>query len=147
MSPSKQQPRPGDDGYLPGMRLGLPTEGVGSTATWWARVAALVGDWAIAMVIAVSFFGTEVLTGKGWQSWMILTVFFVHKSVMTFFVGSSVCQLIAKVGVMRTNGDPIGWRAFPRTFLLCMVIPALVVDGDRRGLHDLLLGTTVVVRR
>ena len=36
------------------------------------------------------------------------------------------------------------WRAVVRTALLCLLVPALVVDADGRGLHDRLTDTAVV---
>jgi hypothetical protein len=36
------------------------------------------------------------------------------------------------------------WRAVVRTGLLFLLVPALVVDADGRGLHDRLTDTAVV---
>ena len=36
--------------------------------------------------------------------------------------------------------------ALVRTVLLCLVIPAVVWDGDGRGLHDRVAGTAIVRR-
>jgi uncharacterized RDD family membrane protein YckC len=36
------------------------------------------------------------------------------------------------------------WRAVVRTLLLCLLVPALVVDSDGRGMHDRLTDTAVV---
>jgi len=36
------------------------------------------------------------------------------------------------------------WRAVVRTALLGLLVPALLVDSDGRGLHDRLTGTAVV---
>ena len=38
--------------------------------------------------------------------------------------------------------DP--WRAVLRTFLLVLLIPAVIFDRDGRGLHDRLTDTAVV---
>lgn len=132
----------------PGQGLGLPTTGRGSLAGWWPRIGALVGDWAASMVIAVGLFGAGVMTGGGWRAWMILTVFFVESSVLTTLTGSSFGQLIARIGVVRVDGRPLGWwRPTARTFLKCLVIPHVVVGAERRTLTDMLLGTVVVNRR
>lgn len=141
-------PGPGDPDYKAGSRLGLPDSGRGSLASWGSRIAALVIDWASSMAIAVVLFGGDVVFGGGWQRWMILTVFFVQTVLMTGFTGSSLGHWLARIGVARLDGKPLGFlRAIPRAFLICLAIPPLVVDGDRRGLHDLLLGTVVVYRR
>ena len=132
----------------PGQGLGLPATGRGSLAAWWPRIGALVGDWAASMVIAVGLFGAGVMTGGGWRSWMILAVFFVESSILTTLTGSSFGQLIARIGVVRTDGRPMGWwRPTARTFLKCLVIPHVVVGAERRTLTDMLLGTVVVSRR
>ena len=79
---------------------------------------------------------------------MILAVFFAQKALLTGLTGSSFGQLITGVGVTLTNGRPIGWgRALARSAMVALVVPAVVVGADRRGLDDLALGTVVVRRR
>lgn len=132
----------------PGWTLGLPPSGRGSLASWRARVAAMVGDWAASMVVAIGLFGMDVMTGSGWESFMILAVYFVEASILTALTGGSFGQLIARIGVVRADGQPLGWwRPVLRTAMKCLVIPALVVGAERRALTDLLLGTVVVNRR
>lgn len=132
----------------PGAALGLPASGPGSLARWGSRLGALVLDWGASMAVAVGAFGGGVLTESGWKAWMVLAVFFVEKALLTAFTGSSFGQLISRIGVVRTDGTPIGFgRAIARAALVCLVLPAVVVGTDRRGLDDLLLGTVVVNRR
>lgn len=132
----------------PGASLGLPEEGRGSLAAWWPRIGALVGDWAASMVVAVALFGTGVMTGGGWRSFMVLAVFFVESSVLTILTGGSFGQLIARIGVVRVDGAPLGiWRPVVRSALKCLVVPHVVVGAERRTLTDMLLGTAVVNRR
>lgn len=132
----------------PGSSIGLPAQGRGSLAPWRARIAALIGDWAASMIVAVSFFGTGVLTQGGWRSWMVLTVFFVQRTILTALAGGSFGQLLARIGVVRLDGQPLGWlRSLARAAMICLVLPAVVVGAERRGLDDLLLGTAVVNRR
>lgn len=132
----------------PGESIGLPKEGRGSLAGWWPRIAAMIGDWAASMVVATVLFGPGVLTESGWKAFMVLLVYFVEASVLTTVTGSSFGQLIARVGVTRLDGQPLGWwRPTARTFLKCLVIPMVVVGAERRALNDILLGTVVVNRR
>lgn len=132
----------------PGQSIGLPASGRGSLAGWWPRIGALVGDWAASMVVATLIFGTGVLNESGWKSFMILAVYFVEASVLTTVTGSSFGQLIARIGVTRLDGEPLGWwRPTVRTALKCLVLPMVVVGAERRGLNDMLLGTVVVNRR
>ncbi|QIK72875.1 RDD family protein [Propioniciclava coleopterorum] len=132
----------------PGHSLGLPESGRGALAPWRARVSALVIDWGASMAVAVGAFGGGVFEANTWRSFMILAVFFVQKALLTAFTGSSFGQLITGVGIRRTDGSPVGlWRAVVRSAMVCLVLPAVVVGPDRRGLDDLALGTVVVNRR
>lgn len=132
----------------PGASIGLPESGPRSLASILARVAALIGDWAASMVVAIAIFGWEVMTGSGWRSFMILSVYFVQASLLTALTGGSFGQLIARIGLVRLDGQPLGWwRPFAKTALKCLVIPTLVIGAERRTLPDLLLGTVVVNRR
>ena len=139
--------RPERQSY-PGESLGLPATGRGSLASWRARIAALVLDWGASMVVAVTLFGTGVLREGGWRSWMILAVYFVESSVLTALTGSSFGQLLARIGVMRLDGSPLGFGlAIARAALISLVLPTLVIGAERRALNDLVLGTVVVNRR
>jgi RDD family len=132
----------------PGQHLGLPAEGRGSLASWRARVGALIIDWAACMAIAVGFFGTAVLTGGGWRAWMILTVFFVESTVLSWLAGGSFGQVLSRIAVVRLDMKPLGLpRALLRAFLVSLALPALIISVDRRGLQDLAAGTVVINRR
>ncbi len=132
----------------PGQSLGLPVSGRGSLAGWWPRIGAMVGDWAASMVVAVAIFGTDVVVGDDWRTFMILVVFFVEASVLTALTGGSFGQLIAGIGVIRLDGATLGWwRPIGRTALKSLVVPHVVVGAERRPLTDLMLGTVVVTRR
>ncbi len=129
----------------PGQSLGLPGSGRGSLAGWWARIGALVGDWAASMILAVAIFGLDL---PGWRSAMVLVIYFVQASVLTVLTGGSFGQLIAGIGVIRVDRGQLGWwRPVVRTALKCLVIPHVVVGAERRPLTDLMLGTVVVTRR
>ncbi|WP_028708133.1 RDD family protein [Propionicicella superfundia] len=131
-----------------GARLGLPEKGSGSLATWHARIAALVIDWAASMIVASAVFGPQVLVGHDWRTWMVMAVFFVESTVLGAVVGGSFGKVLARIAVVRLDGGRIGWaRAASRALMLCLVIPAVVVGADRRALTDVLLGTVVVSRR
>ena len=45
------------------------------------------------MAVAVGLFGTAVLTGSGWQAWMILALFFVESTVLVTVASGSFGQL------------------------------------------------------
>lgn len=131
-----------------GSTLGLPKEGRGSLATWNQRVAAVIGDWAACMVVAIALFGWGVMNESGWKSWMILVVFFVQSAILTTLAGGSFGQLIAGIGVARIDGQPLGfWRPTVRSVLKCLVIPVVVIGAERQHIADMLLRTAVLKRR
>lgn len=108
----------------------------------------MVGDWAASMVLAVAIFGTDVVVGDDWRTFMVLAVYFVEASALTALTGGSFGQLIAGIGVIRVEGGSLGWwRPVVRTLMKCLVIPHVVVGAERRPLTDLMLGTVVVTRR
>ena len=79
---------------------------------------------------------------------MVMAVYLVEASVLTALAGGSFGQLIARIGIVRLNGQHIGWwRAIVRTAMKCLVLPAVVVGAERRALTDLLLGTVVINRK
>ncbi len=144
----RADPGPAGDDLYPGERIGLPREGRGSLASWGSRLIAVTADWAACMIIAVSLFGTSVMTSNDWQSWMILTTFFVESTLLTWLAGGSLGQLVCRIGVMRLDRAPVGLpRAVLRAALLSFVLPAVIVGADRRGLHDMAAGTVVISRR
>ncbi len=141
MSDSEHQPYPGES-------LGLPPSGRGSLASWRSRIAALILDWGASMIVAVTLFGVGVLREGGWRSWMILAVYFIESGLLTALTGGSFGQLLARIGVMRVDGGPLGFgRAVVRAALISLVLPTLVIGAERRALNDLVLGTVVVNRR
>ena len=140
-------PQPSPDLY-PGQRLGLPADGPGSVAGWGRRIAALFIDWLASTLVAIGFTGLG-----GWLDGTVLTesmpliVFFVEVSLLTAITGSSFGQLAVRVAVVRLDGRPVTLlHALVRTFLICLVIPPLVFTRDRRGLHDLAVGTVALSR-
>ena len=137
-----------DETDYPGERLALPRTGPGSLASWGSRIAALIIDWIICTVVAVLLFGSRVITGQGWTSWMTLSTFFVQSAVLCVLAGGSAGQLICRLAVVRVDRTPLGiLRSVLRAAMVCVVLPAVVIGTDRRGLHDLAAGTVVVSRR
>ena len=135
------EPKAETDAEYPGQSIGLPERGRGSLASWFARIAALILDWGASMIVAVTLFGVGVLRDGGWRAWMILAVFFVQTTVLTALTGSSFGQLLARIGIVRLDGQHLGW---PRAAMICLVLPTVVIGAERRALNDLVLGTVVV---
>ncbi len=130
-----------------GQRLGLPETGRGSVASWGRRILALCVDWFASILVAGAIVGPGVLSSHGWEAWMPLLVFLVEGSVLTPLVGGSFGQLLLRVAVVRLDRRPVNLLvALLRTLLICLVVPPVIYNRDRRGLHDLVAGT-VTVRR
>lgn len=133
---------------FPGQRIGLPATGRGSLASWNARIAALVIDWAACTIIARAVFGPNVTQGVHWQMFAPMTLFFLEKFLLTAVAGGSFGQLVCRLGVVRLGHGPLGWwRSLARAAMKLLIVPAVVIGPDRRALDDLSLGTAVVTRR
>ncbi|MCC2313274.1 RDD family protein [Cellulomonas xiejunii] len=151
----------GDDEGLPrGARLGLPATGPGSLARLGRRVVALTIDWAACLAVSAVLLpsrtdGLFLLRG---DSLATLAVFALENVVLLATLGHTLGHRLLGLQVRRTipatpDGPPqLSQRppgvlsALVRTVLLCLVLPAVVWDGDGRGLHDRAAGT-VLVRR
>jgi len=116
-------------------------------AGWWRRILALFVDWFASLLVAGFFVGREVVTSNGGETWAPLLVFWVEASLLTALLGGSFGQLLTRVAVVRLDGSvPSLLVALVRTLLICVVVPPVIYNRDRRGLHDLAAGT-VTVRR
>ncbi|WP_432456678.1 RDD family protein [Cellulomonas iranensis] len=150
---------PGSDGDR-GSRLGLPASGSGSLARPGRRMVALAIDWVACLAVSAVllpvrddglflFRGHELAT---------LAVFAVENLVLVATLGHTLGHRLLGLQVRRlaqtslrtppapVDGPPGIVAAAVRTLLVCLVIPAVVWDGDGRGLHDRAAGT-VLVRR
>ena len=143
---SKQQTA---DRFYPGRQYGLPEFGPGSVAGWSRRFGALLIDWVVCSVIAIAFFyhpqvghTASVLTEP--RLWTP-AVFGVEDWLLTAFTGFTIGKRLLGLRVVRLDGQPVGLpRAFTRTLLLMLVVPAMMMDRDLRGLQDKAANTIVI---
>ena len=142
-------PADGPAGTHPGERLGLPRSGVGSTAGFGRRLAALTADWFLALSIAGLFTGSDPLAPHHSNlSWIVLGVWFLLTAAAVAAFGSTPGMVALGVRVASLRSTLVGVpRAVLRTALLALVIPALARDGDGRGWHDRASDTIVVRTR
>jgi uncharacterized RDD family membrane protein YckC len=134
------------DTDYPGQRFGLPETGSGSVAGYGRRIAALIIDWFVALLVASVFVGQDVWTGEGAGLWAPLVTLAVELTLLDGLLGYSIGRRLLSIAVVRLDGRrPVGIPlALLRSVLLCLAVPALIIDKDRRGLHDLAAGTVVV---
>lgn len=104
------------------------------------RFGALIVDWVLCLLVA-NFFGDPLR--DGWPPVLVLIAeygFFV--GLFTQTPGMWLTRLRC---VSYADGGRIGVsRAVLRAVLLCLVLPALIMDDRRRGLHDRAVGSVVV---
>lgn len=134
-----------------GERLGLPREGVGSTGSFLRRLVALAVDWTLCQVIATGLFGMRWGEVAGLQAFVPLGLFFVLNVVLVTTLGTTIGHRLLGIRVVSLDGDgrqaPPPGRSVLRAALLCLFIPAVIMDADGRGLHDKAARTVVVKGR
>ena len=127
---------PAKDATYPGKGLGLPEHGPTSVASMGRRMAALLVDWLLCMLIAYGLTRSQYWT---------LPVFTAEVYLLTAMTGITVGKRLLGIRVVRINGDRVGFRwAALRTLLLLTVVPPLLTDRDLRGLHDRAADTVVI---
>ena len=127
-------------GRARGAALGLPAGGPGSLAGFGQRVGAFAID-AVASALVTGLVTVPEPPGN----WSLLTFAVV---TVVFLVATGQTPGMRLLGLRLAHPQPgrrlAPWRAVVRTALLCLLVPALVVDADGRGLHDRLTDTAVV---
>ena len=138
------------DGGWRGRRWGLPPEGPGAVATTGSRVAAFVVD-----VVASALIGGLVRSLLDDRTTASLSLadeyaFAVQVVLLTALTGQSLGKRLLGIRVVRLadqDRPPGLLPALIRTALAVLVLPAVFMDRDGRGLHDKAAGTLVVRTR
>ncbi|MEV1289284.1 RDD family protein [Micromonospora sp. NPDC049679] len=117
-----------------------PANGAAPPPSLARRFAALLVDWALCVLFS-GLIGNP--SADGWPPVVVLIAEYA------FFIGlfaQTPGMWVAKIRcVSYGDGSRIGViRAMLRGVLLCLVIPALLMDGRRRGLHDRVVGSVIV---
>jgi uncharacterized RDD family membrane protein YckC len=123
-----------------GAALGLPTDGPGSLAGFGQRAVAFLLDALAAALIAGLVTAPELPRNWSLLSFGLVTVVFLVLTGQT----PGMRLLGLRLAHPRPGERLALWRAVVRTALLMLLLPALVVDGNGRGLHDRLTDTAVV---
>ena len=113
------------------------------------RLGALLIDWIVAALSAVTLAGVSYppapLDEDPSQTFVIIGFFVVEVALLSGLLGRSIGKRVLGLKLENPDGQPIGVpRALLRTVLLCLVLPAIVMTDDKRGIHDLAAGSRVV---
>lgn len=143
-------PEPADSEHLsayPGEVFGLPEFGPGSVARAGRRFAALLVDWLIAYGLAGLMTGFGLIS-LAWLSTAVLVIWWILGAVSVRLFSFTPGQFALGLMVVSIdNRMHVGLgRALFRGLLLALVIPALFMDGDSRGMQDKFTFTAVVRR-
>ena len=134
-------------GSWPGRRYGLPEHGAGSVATTGSRVAALFVDILVGGLIGALINGLLVDPTSIERTLATNGAFALQVIVLQSLTGQSLGMKLIGIRVARVASPeaPPGFLgAALRTALLFLVIPAVLLDRDGRGLHDKAGGTIVL---
>jgi uncharacterized RDD family membrane protein YckC len=116
----------------------------GPVAGFGSRIGAIAIDWAVALGMALLLFRSAAY-GSAESQIATLSLFAFEVIVLTWLSSASFGQRVVGMIVLRTDGSRLGlWRVVVRTLLICLVIPAIVLDSDGRGLHDRAVDSVVV---
>lgn len=152
--PVSQRPLSPQRAGYPGQTLGLPQRGPGSLTGMGRRFAALLVDWLVAYGLAalaatLGLVPPPLLSTAVMVIWLALGAVAVALFGFTagqFMLGLLVMPVQARTGQARV-GPRVGLgRAVLRGLMIALIVPALFVDEDGRGLQDRLTGTAVVRR-
>jgi uncharacterized RDD family membrane protein YckC len=133
VSPASQQ-------RVRGASLGLPADGPGSLAPFGTRLGAFLVDALLSTLISGLFTAPRLPA-----NWSVVALGAIYV-VMLVAVGQTPGMRVFRLRLAhpRQGRRLAVWRAVVRTALLFLLVPALVVDADGRGLHDRLTETAVV---
>lgn len=132
-----------------GARLGLPAAGPGSLAPFGRRLLAFLIDLVAAGLVAALFVHRSDLSGPAshapgqwsvipWAVDYLIGLLLLGRTLGMYLTGLRVIRVDARLAI-----GPV--RALVRTVVLALIVPALIVDSDLRGLHDRLTSTAVIV--
>lgn len=138
----------------PGAELGLPERGAGSLASFPRRLIAVFIDWIACTVIALAILGVPWGHLAGTQTLLPLGIFLLENLLLVSSAGMTLGHGLLGLRVHRTEALRAGQPGMPglrsgalRALLLCLLVPALIIDRHGRGLHDRAAGTLLLRSR
>jgi uncharacterized RDD family membrane protein YckC len=111
-------------------------------APFGRRFGALFIDWGLCLLVA-AFYANPMKVG-----WPAVLVLIVLDTVCIGLFGQTPGMALTGVRcVSYSDGGAIGLaRALLRAILLALLIPAVIMNASRRGLHDRAAGSVVITK-
>lgn len=109
------------------------------------RVVGIAIDWMACLAITFGLIGqlTEITPAQ--QSWYPLLILFVEHAILVPFAGGSLGHRLLGMAVAPLHRPQTSiLQGVIRVALLCLVIPAVITDGNGDGMHDRAAGTRVI---
>lgn len=118
----------------------LPSGDAPALPTLLRRFFALMADWLLCLLAA------GLVANPRQVPWPPVAILVAEYGFFIGLFGQTPGMWLARIRCVSVrDGAPVGvLRATLRGLLLALVVPALVMDGQRRGLHDRAAGTIVV---
>ncbi|WP_084037900.1 RDD family protein [Demequina sp. NBRC 110053] len=129
----------------------------GERASVGRRLAGVGIDWVLCLLISSAFFAVPAAAELSPVERVLVAgaplatvgIWMAQHLILVATLGSTTGHRLLGMRVVRVDGSPVVGlvKALIRTVLLALVIPAVVWDGEGRGLHDSAAGTRIVVAR
>jgi len=108
-----------------------------------------VVDWVGSLVISAAFFPAADATSRTLDAGnplATLAIWAAQHLILVATLGTTIGHRLFGLRVVRDDGStPVGFvKAAIRTFMIALVIPAVVWDENGRGLHDRAAGTRLL---
>ncbi len=123
-------------------------------ATFGRRLVAIFIDWIACTCIALAVLGVPWGGLRGAEAWLPLGFFALENLMLVGTAGMTLGHGLLGLRVQHLGRLQAGEAGMPglkaaliRTVLLCLVIPAFIVDRHGRGLHDQVAGTLILRSR
>jgi len=104
------------------------------------RFGALFVDWLVSLILSGLFANPRR------DAWAPVLVLIILYALGVGLLGQTLGMWVMRIRCVGVaDRRPVGVpRALLRGVLLALVVPAIIMDGDRRGLHDRAAGTIVL---
>ena len=109
-------------------------------APFGRRFGALLIDWGLCLAVSTLYADPRQV------AWPPVLVLIVLNTICIGLVGQTPGMAVTRLRcVSMADGGAIGLaRALLRAVLLALLLPAVIMDADRRGLHDRAANSVVI---